>query len=189
MTRHELSADVRAFEAELRALGNRAPAIMARSLNRAGLAGQTAMVRLVTADTGIAAKNVKREIVLDRANRTKPRFVLTIKGSRIPLIAFQARGPEPSRGRGHGVSYRLPTGRGRVPNAFIATMPSGHRGVFKRTAQTRTPITELKGPSLPHVFEKYVPQFRTAAEAALLTNLRHEIDFANRPTGPDPEGA
>jgi len=170
--------DIAALKNDLEALGHQAPVLMARALNRAGVSGQTAMVKAVAADTGIQQKNIKREIKVDKATRTTPTVALEIQGRRIPLIAFQARGPEPSRGRGRGVSYRLPTGRGRVPNAFIARMPSGHRGVFKRKAKKRLSIMELRGPSLPHVFEKFVPQFQAAAQESLVKNLRSEIAFA-----------
>ncbi len=175
--------DLGELKRELETMGREAPAIMARSLNRAQTAGQTATVRAVAQDTGLAQKYVKREIRVDRATRSQPVAVVEVAGRRIPLIAFSARGPEPSRGRGKGVSYRLPTGRGRVPDAFIATMVSGHRGVFKRKSRRRLPIVELFGPSIPKVFEKYLPTtFRPAAEEALIKNLRHEIDFARQRT-------
>lgn len=174
---------------ELRQLGQDGPLMMARALNRAGTAGKTAMKRLISKDTGIQGKYIEREIVLDRANRYHPRAVVTVRGSRMPLIAFSARGPEPSKGGGRGVSYRMPGGRGRVPDAFIATVGRGaHRGVFKRVASPRRrsvgawspnlPIVELRGPSVPHVFEKNMGTFEAAAQEALVKTLRHEIDFA-----------
>ena len=171
------SLDIEAFRKDLEDLGARAPLIMARALNRAAVSGQTAMTKAISADTGIASKNVKREIRIDKASRSKPVVALTIAGRRIPLIAFQARGPEPSRGKGRGVSYRLPGGRGRIGNAFIATMPSGHRGVFRRKARKRLAIMELRGPSLPHVFEKKFDVFRATAQESLVNNLASEIGF------------
>ena len=170
--------DVRAFSADLAALGRQAPLVMSRALNRAGTSGKTAMVKAVVADTGLRQKDVNREVQVDKATRSDPRVAFVIRGRRIPLISFGARGPEPSRGRGRGVSYRLPTGRGRVPGAFIATMHSGHRGVYKRSTKKRLPIIELRGPSLPHVFEKFVPAFHAAAQESLVKNLRSEISFA-----------
>ena len=175
---HSFALDIETLRKDLLELGRQAPIVMARALNRAAVSGQAAMVKVITADTGMAAKNVKREIVIDKASRTRPVVALTIAGRRIPLIAFSARGPEPSRGRGRGVSYRLPGGRGKIPNAFIATMGSGHRGVFKRKATKRLAIVELRGPSLPHVFEKFLPTFREAAQASLVKNLASEISFA-----------
>jgi hypothetical protein len=186
---YRFEADIRALQKDLESMADQAPAILARALNRAGVSGQTAMVRAITADTGLAAKDVKREIALDKATRSFPLVRLTIKGRRLPLVAFQARGPEPSRGRGKGVSYRLPTGRGRVPDAFIATMKSGHRGVFKRKAKKRLAIIELQGPSLPHVFEKKLAAFQEAAQASLIKNLEHDISFARQPAAESTEGA
>lgn len=180
--------DLGELKRDLETLGNSAPIVLARALNRAIVSGQTAMTKAISADTGLASRYVKREIKVDRAQRGHPSAAIEIAGRRIPLIAFQARGPEPSRGRGRGVSYRLPTGRGRIPDAFIATVGvGGHRGVFRRKPGARRrgpepmrsqlPIFELRGPSLPHVFEKQFPAFRAAAEESLLKNLASEISF------------
>ena len=166
------------LQKDLLAIGQAGPRIMARSLDRAATAGKTAFARAISQDTGILNKNVSKEIRIDKAglsSKTDPRIVVTLTGRRIPLIAFQARGPEPSRGRGKGVSYRLPTGRGRAPNAFIATVGAGHRGVFKRLSKGRLPIIELFGPSLPHVGEKFIPVFQEAAQLSLTKNLIHEL--------------
>lgn len=188
MSMNAFLLDLGGLKKELEALGREAPAIMSRSLNRASTAAQTATVKAVARDTGLQQKYVKRELKIERANRSRPVAAVEIAGRRLPLIAFSARGPEPSRGKGRGVSYRLPTGRGRVSDAFITTVGS-HRGVFKRRGKRRLPIVELRGPSIPHVFEKYLPTFRSVAEESLLKNLRHEIDFANRRTGALPESS
>lgn len=182
---HRFDLDLGELRAELEEMGRAAPSILARALNRAQTAGQTATVRAVGRDTGLAAKYVKREIRLDKASRTRLTAVVEVVGRRIPLIAFQARGPEPSRGRGRGVSYRLPGGRGRVPDAFISKVGvGGHRGVFKRRGKRRLPIVELRGPSVPHVFEKFLaPVFFPTAGESLLKNLRSEIRFARTKAG------
>jgi len=177
MSIERFAFDLGTLKKDLEQMGSQGPLIMDRALNRAIVTGQTAMTKVIAADTGISSRAIKAEIRIDRAQRTKPVAAIEIAGRRIPLIAFSARGPEPSRGRGRGVSYRLPTGRGRIGNAFIATMPSGHRGVFKRKAKKRLAIMELRGPSLPHVFEKHFPVFRAAAEESLLKNLASEISF------------
>lgn len=174
----DVMLDTAGLTEDLRSLGGSAPLVMARALNRAGTSGRAAMVKAIKKDTGIASKNIRREILLFKASRVRPVVRISIRGRRIPLIAFQARGPEPSRGRGRGVSYKLPTGRGRIANAFIATMPSGHRGVYKRRATKRLPIMELFGPSLPNVFEKHLPTFRKAASDSFSKNLANEITFA-----------
>lgn len=181
--------DIESLRKDLLDLGYQAPLILARALNRAATSGQAAMVKVVAADTGLAAKYVKREIVIDKAIRTRPLVALTIAGKRLPLIAFGARGPEPTRGRGRGVSYGMKGGRSLIPDAFIARVGAGgHRGVFKRIGTSRRrsrgawspnlPIVELRGPSVPHVFEKHLDKFRAAAQESLAKNLASEISFA-----------
>lgn len=188
-----LRLDIAKTLRSLSALRDRAPVAVARALNRAAGSTRTMMVRHVAADVGIKASDVRKVMHLQEARPSQgDKMVarLSISGKRIPLIAFGARGPEPSRGRGRGVSARLKGGRNRYPHAFIATMRSGHRGVFQRVTGARRhglpphrgqlPIHELKGPSLPKVFEKYVADGLKRGEAALLTNLRHEMRFAWR---------
>jgi hypothetical protein len=188
--------DIRELHNELRDLGRDMPMIMARSLNRAATAGKTAMVRAAAKDSGIQVKYINREIRVDKANRTRPTVTVEVVGKRLPVIAFDAKGPEPSRGRGRGVSWRGEGGsRKRDAHAFITHVGKGqHRGVFKRLAKSRSrrgqpahspglPIRELMGPSIPTVLEKQLPVFRSAADEALLKNLRHEIDFAKQRAG------
>jgi hypothetical protein len=47
------------------------------------------------------------------------------------------------------------TGSGREPatGGFVATMPSGHRGIFRRTGPRRLPIKQQYGPSIAELFE------------------------------------
>jgi hypothetical protein len=190
-TRHLIRFDgVGQLEQELLSMAKAVPMIMARALNRAGTAGKTAMVRAITADMGIAAKNVNRVILVDKANRSEPRLTLTISGARLPVIAFSPTGPkEPSRGKGRGISWRGPDGkRQREPHAFFATMNSGHRGVFVRQGKSRSrkglpahfpglPIRELMGASIPHVAEKKMPVFEAAALDAFQKSVKHDIEF------------
>jgi len=177
--------DVRAGVDNLKA---KFPAAVRRALTRAGNSGRTAMVRAMAEDTGLPSKSIRDQI---KVNLVGDQAVqLEVTGNRIPLIDFKARGPEPSRGRGRGVSYRLPGGKGRAEHAFIATMPSGHRGVFQRGRGARStktargwsglPIYELKGPSLVKVFSKYLDLGVERTQEALVTNLRSEINFALR---------
>jgi hypothetical protein len=151
---------------------------MVRAMNRAMASARTVMVRAVAADTGLTATAVRSAMTLREATFDRPEARLATTMKRIPLIDFRARGPEPSRGKGRGVSYRLPHGRGRHPNAFIATMKSGHRGVFVRRGKGRLPIQELFGPSLGHVFAKYRPQGMQKLQEAFDSNFDHELQFA-----------
>jgi hypothetical protein len=160
----------------LEGLRSRFPRAVKRALSRAATSAKALAAKNISADTGLASKRVKDEV--KTVEKSDTQINLEVRGNRIPLIDFKARGPEPSRGRGRGVSYRLPGGRGNAPHAFIATMPSGHRGVFQRLETARTPIAQLHGPSLVHVFEKFLPDVAKRAEESLRTNLTSELRYA-----------
>ena len=163
----------------LRMLGDRAPVAIARAINRTVSSERTQAKRAIAADTGLRSKDVDSALQVENATPARLSAFLTVSGRRIPLIGFGARGLEPSRGRGKGVSYRLPQGRSRHAQAFIARMKTGHRGVYVRTTPRRLPIIELFGPSLPKVFEeKYLGTAPERAQATLAANLTHEISYA-----------
>lgn len=207
MSRMSVELEFKAFEKELLEMAAQAPAIVSRSLNRAAGSGQAAMAKAITDDTGLAFKYSKRSIKLDKATRSRPVAALEINANRIPLIAFGARGPEPSKGKGRGVSYGLKGSRNRNPNAFIAKVASAaqreqgvsHKGVMMRTAKMwhprassrqsakgwslNLPIIELRGPSAAHVFEAHMDVFKAAAQESLVKNLAHEIAFAKSKDG------
>jgi hypothetical protein len=182
------------LQAGINNLKTKFPVAVRRALKKAATSGRQAMVADMSADTGLPVGKVREAIKVVPQGDTQVNLECT--GSRIPLIEFRARGPEPSRGRGRGVTYALPKGRGRMEHAFIATMPNGgHRGVFvrksnavaKKTEHPRLgrggklfsglPIKEVFGPSLVRVFENHLPQGIERASEALTDNLRHEVDF------------
>lgn len=188
----QITADLTKFARQIRALGENAPLAAARALNRTIASVQTAAVRDVATDMGITQASVRKGMAIEKATRATLRATLTVTGRRLPLSAFNAKGPEPSRGRGR-VTYRIGRGaRTTVPGAFFATMRSGHRGVFRRigTSSRRSnkswgpnlPIRELRGPSLPHVFtaDKIAEARAALADELLPKNLAHEISFLTR---------
>ena len=87
--------------------------------------------------------------------------------------------------KGRGVTYKLTGGKNRIANAFIATMSSGHKGVFVRAGVSakksagawskNLPIAELYGPSLGHVFAKFRPSAEARIAQAFDTAFEHEM--------------
>ena len=151
------------------------------------------MTREIAADLGMPSGTVREQLVIGEANTNRQKATITVKGKRIPLIDFRHTGVDPSRGRGRGVTVKIgPPAKGRYPHAFLATMPSGHQGIFERTAgkfmrqqratwkKKRQAIHELRAPSMSHVFAKYIPIGIARGEEALVTNLEHEMQFAMR---------
>lgn len=176
------------LKAAAAALGTKFPQAMRRAIQKTGVTARTELSRLVAADMALPVRSVRDEIkmITDSQSAT-----LQVRGYRIPLIDFKARGPEPSRGRGTGVSYSLPGGRGRLPHAFIATMPSGHRGVFERTGRfgaakkrgrvggaRREVIAEKFGPSIAVVCNKFMPQVAERSSEVLEKNVQAQIKLA-----------
>jgi hypothetical protein len=161
------------------ALRTKAPARIVRALNRSTTSMQTVMARDVSKDLGIKVGDAKKAMTIRNATDRTLRAELRASGARLPLIAFGAKGPEPSRGKGRGVTAKMQGGRNRYPHAFIATTRSGHRGVFQRASGSgpRLPIAQLHGPSIPHVFHKHADTGLERGEEALITNLQHEFDY------------
>lgn len=152
---------------------------MIRAMNRGILAARTYMVKETGKDTGLKAADIKKAFTMRKAKRSSLVAILGAGLKRLPLIAFGASGPEPSRGKGRGVTYRLLEGkRQRIQNAFIATMPTGHRGVFVRPGKTRLKIIEQKGVSLGHVFDKYRQAGLARAAEVFESTFGHELVYA-----------
>ena len=167
-------------DSALAKLKARAPLAMARAINRSIASGKTLMVRLVSVDMGLKQADIRDKIVVVSATPDRLMAQLRASAKRIPLIDFKARGPEPSRGRGRGVTAKMPGGKGRYPNAFIAQMSSGHRGVFARSDRRRLPIRELFGPSIAFVFSKHVEQGQARALEQLEKNIQSEFRFISQ---------
>lgn len=67
-------------------------------------------------------------------------WALNVSGERVPLTAY------PFRQTRKGVSVEVNRGkRTLVKGSFVATMGSGHKGVFLRKGKARLPIRELTG--------------------------------------------
>lgn len=67
-------------------------------------------------------------------------WALDVSGEPVPLVAY------PHRQTRKGVSVEVNRGkRTLLKGAFVATMRSGHEGVFRRRGTARLPIEELRG--------------------------------------------
>lgn len=180
-----IQVDDRAVVADLRGYHGKVTKAAVNALNKAIKTGESAMVRDIAADTGLQAKAVRKSMSLSKANYERLSAAFGGKLKRVPLVYFgPARGPEPSRGKGRGVSYKLlGQGRSRAPHAFIATMKSGHRGVFTRhpsgarmkSDKQKQLIVELFGPSVGHVFKKFQAKGATVTSEAFTRYFDHEV--------------
>jgi len=139
-------SQLKQLERTLRGIPRALPKVMSRGLNRTATEARTKIVRTLSTQSGLKQKDVRSATILQRASYSHWRSAIQISRKRIPVMSFGARQTK------KGVTYKKGRSRVLIRSAFIATMASGHTGVFKRLATARLPIVELKGPSLGQVF-------------------------------------
>lgn len=95
-----------------------------------------------------ARKRIKSSYIGRALTMRRPRggdiagmeWAVDVSGEPVPLIAY------PFRQTKKGVSVEVNRGkRTLVKGSFVATMKSGHKGVFRRRGKARLPIHELRG--------------------------------------------
>ena len=171
-----------------------------RAINKVATSGRaSASKEIRSTGYGIKAAAVKKAISISKATKADLNAIVRAKGRPIPLIAYGARKTQA------GVSVNVLHGRKIIRGAFIATMPSGHRGVFVRVdsaagralggsnrkgahitrgryrSQDRhgLPIDELFGPSIPAAFKSTAVMDAVTAtmRQRFPTVLRQELRF------------
>lgn len=178
-----IKLDDRALTLALANVKNGVPRAVTRAINRTLTTVRAAAAREVAEDIGVPVRQVTERMDITKATFNRLAGRIRISGTRIPLVELRPAGPEPSRGKGRGVSYSLGGQRRRIHQAFLATMRSGHRGVFRREPGAgRLPIIELRGPSIPRVAGKKAIRdaMHTLGLATLEKNLQHEVAFLRR---------
>ena len=129
------------------------------ALNRSGVSAYSNTSKEVRQDYRIKASSLKRAVKFYRANRSRLTYRMVFNDYGLPLYKFAnkqgARGVRAEMLRGKKILYR---------GTFIATMPSGHIGIFarkrnakakknKRGRWTQLPIKELRGLSVGRIFK------------------------------------
>jgi hypothetical protein len=132
-------------ERELRALAKVTPAIR-RALKKAGMTGlrdaRSEASKRIRARKRLKAAIVAKALVMDKplGKAEEGSWALRVRGTPVPLTAY------PHRQTKKGVSVEVNKGkRTLIKSAFIATMTSGHRGIFLRRGAKRLPIDERFG--------------------------------------------
>ncbi len=148
----------------------------ARALNRTAAGARTVGVRAIAANLGLNQSAIREAMVIRQATASNLEAAVVATSRRIPLIEFNARQTR------KGVTYRIGKVRKLLAGAFIATMRSGHEGIFKRRGSSRLPIDERFGPSIPLVFVRKTIQdaMKQVIEERLEREMQHQIDFYMR---------
>lgn len=143
------SKKLRQIQSMLSSYPRALPKVMSRAINRTASSARTQTARKISEIVRLKVSTIRKRVSLEKASYTRWIATLGISGYRIPLINFGAKQTRT------GVSYTIDkkSGRKKLAHAFVATMSSGHKGVFKRKGEDRLPIVELYGPSLGVIFE------------------------------------
>lgn len=138
--------DDREVRKMLKDLGRKMPRVAAKTLNKGAVSVRSVAVKEIAGATGIKQKAIRTNTYIQRATRSRLVSAVVAKGKAIPLIHSGARQTK------KGVTAKTGRGRRLYKSAFITTMPSGHKGVFRRKSRKRLPIREMYGPSVPTAF-------------------------------------
>lgn len=113
-------------------------------------------IKRIRARKAIKPRYIARALTLARPRGSDimgMEWALNVSGQPVPLIAYphrEVRGRAGKRGMGPRSQggQRVEVNRGKatlVRGAFVATMKSGHQGIFQRRGTGRLPIKELLG--------------------------------------------
>lgn len=179
--------------------------VVKTSLSKMAAQAKTQAATSIKDEYKINVRTIKKALNIKVGSGSKLEAAIEVEGKPLPLYAFSPRAYGgksgwPKRGKKHkegGVSVKIKGKRIKVPHAFIATMKSGHKGVFARGSWSnskgskqsfgnfkydveRLPIQELKTFSLPQAFSNKV----VYAEVVKVIRLKfpkileHEIERA-----------
>lgn len=116
------------------------------ALNRAADQAKTQAKREMTKKYSFKSSEVGKTIAVYKAHSGRVEATVLSSGKRTPLLAMGARQTK------KGVTVKVSKGRKLIPSAFIATMKSGHKGVFKRLTSKNLPFKELYTIAIPEGF-------------------------------------
>lgn len=135
-----MKIDIRPDAKHLAALRQVGPAVK-RAVRKAGATALRDM-RSEASKRIRTRKRIKPSIINRAFNlrRLEGVWALDVRGTKVPLSAY------PHRQLRRGV--RVEVNRDKktlIEGAFVATMKSGHEGIFRRSSRARLPIQELLG--------------------------------------------
>lgn len=171
------------------------PKVKSRAINRSLTSVRAEAVTLIALDLNMTQTKIRDSFTMYKATVANPTGGVVSKSKPIPLIDFigtraLARG-------GVSVQVKRTGERVKLLHAFIATMKSGHRGVFEREAgnfgrkfeilknyaalpkKYRLPIEEMFGPRITDEYAKgpIIEATQRRAAEVYTSNYEHELDY------------
>lgn len=180
---------VEEIEQRLGAFKSKAPLVVTRAINRAVSNIRKNMGKEVPQRYFISSGTVRGTIRTVNANKGSLSGAVISSGSPIALSKFKI---SPNRGvkrtkKGYspGVYSAGVEKSGGLkplsgdPKAFMADMKSGHTGIWNRVSDSRLPIKQLYGPSVPQMAKNEEIMAKVNKEAGETLEKRINAEVAN----------
>jgi hypothetical protein len=168
------------------------------ALNKSVVSVRAALVDAIFTEYNLKKKDIRAELNVRRADAKS--LEAEIYGSGSPGVPLYGFSPTPKRSPSTrrlksgayspktGISVAVKRGsRKKIAGAFIATMKSGHVGVFWRKGKKtgRTPVEELYGPSPIKLAsqDKYQTMLDKLATELMDKNFAHEAEYYMQKAG------
>jgi hypothetical protein len=151
---------------------------IARAMNRTIEGTRTQIVRSVTGDYIIKAKDVRETIRIERASPSKLQARLISAGSVIGLqhFSFSPKTIKPRPKVGVRVRVRKDSKATAISGAFVS---DSIQGIFRRKGKDRFPLERLHGPAVPSMITTVLDSrgLQEQAEERFVRELGHEVDW------------
>lgn len=179
-------ADLNLIKDDLRHINNGMPIAVVRSINRAVDGVRTDMVAIARKTYTVKATAARKNITVKKAAGTNMNAWTESKGEPIGLINFKVSPSTVQPKRTAPITVEIITGQPKkLLHAFVAVMPSGHKGVFWRKPLAsgkrakRLPIHELSGPRIEDLYARSENQaaLQKGADDRLTAELARQADY------------
>ena len=139
-----------------------------RALNKTALWLRTQATRQISSEKRLPQKLIRERLRVLKASKRdlKARVLANFMG----IKAAKVGTPRQTRRGAKVKSYEF-------QGAFVATMPGGHTGIFKRKGKTRLPIRELYVPLEPESLKAIESFLDSRIKQRFETIFRHELNF------------
>lgn len=161
-------------------VGKKANRVLCRTVNATLMNCRTQTAKKIGEHVNLKAKVIKEHFWITRATLSALRSGIEISGMRIPL--------HQSGGANYGVKtvteggvvfqVRYDKGKETFRHAFMATMKSGHVGVFMKVEPGARKIRQVYGPSIPKALETggRLDNILVFSKERILENARQQVN-------------
>jgi hypothetical protein len=161
-------------------VGKKANRVLCRTVNATLMNCRTQTTKKIGAHINLKARVIKEHFWITRAKVSSLKSGIEISGKRIPLHRSTGANYGAKVAAEGGVSFQVRYDKGRetFKHGFIATMKSGHVGVFMRVNPGMRKIRQVYGPSIPKALETggRLEDILVFSKDRILENARQQVN-------------